>query len=500
MAWCKKDVLSIDLIEKSDPQEYWKYWKNHRKRPNTTPGISAINFTTYFTKSDMPTEGQGSEFIQNITKLIDRYGDAFEIEINSTIVDILNVPVHLDEIQMSRWKLKTNKAPGIDLIQAEFYKYSDGILDKSLLFLFNSVMNAGEYPSSWCEGVVNPIYKQNSRLDPENYRKITITCALGKSFEIILNNRLTHAKKILQKEDPHQFGLKEKSRAIDCAFILNGVIDICAGRKRPLYACFVNFRSAFDKVNHHALMYKMLEQGIRGNFFNVVKSMFDNAKSRVKWGNALGKIFRNMHGVLQGAVISPTLLKIFLEDLCLYLDPENGIMAHNVRVSYLLFADDLVLFSESKSGVQKLLYGLQNFCQRWQMTVNLNKTKLCIFNEKYCINDNSGPILFNNNRYVKNIPTWVSLSLWVRIDLRPISQRNEIKHWMLYLLREKPCTKLWVHNKACTYNSKFSILKFNRYSTMARKFGIPGNKLTNLRLCIFAISSDLLESKYRFQH
>ena len=52
-----------------------------------------------------------------------------------------------------------------------------------------------------------------------------------------------------------------------------------------------------------------------------------------------------MHGVLQGGVISPTSFKIFLEDLCLYLDPENGVMVHNVRVSYLLFADDLVLFS-----------------------------------------------------------------------------------------------------------------------------------------------------------
>ena len=30
------------------------------------------------------------------------------------------------------------------------------------------------------------------------------------------------------------------------------------------------------------------------------------------------------------------------------------------------------------------------------MTVNLNKTKLCIFKDKYCINDNNGPILFNN--------------------------------------------------------------------------------------------------------
>ena len=29
------------------------------------------------------------------------------------------------------------------------------------------------------------------------------------------------------------------------------------------------------------------------------------------------------------------------------------------------------------------------------MTVNLNKIKLYIFNDKYCINDKSGPILFN---------------------------------------------------------------------------------------------------------
>ena len=53
--------------------------------------------------------------------------------------------------------------------------------------------------------------------------------------------------------------------------------------------------------------------------------------------------------------------RFFLEYLCLYLDTENGIMVYNVRVSYLLFAEDLVLFSESKSGVQKLLYGLRNF-------------------------------------------------------------------------------------------------------------------------------------------
>ena len=54
----------------------------HNKWQNETPGISAIDFTSYFTKSDTATEKQGTEFFQYIPKLIDRYGDAFEIETN----------------------------------------------------------------------------------------------------------------------------------------------------------------------------------------------------------------------------------------------------------------------------------------------------------------------------------------------------------------------------------------------------------------------------------
>ena len=46
----------------------------------------------------MATEGQNTEFIQNITKLIDRYSDAFEIEISIVIWDILNAPVVFGEI------------------------------------------------------------------------------------------------------------------------------------------------------------------------------------------------------------------------------------------------------------------------------------------------------------------------------------------------------------------------------------------------------------------
>ncbi len=45
----------------------------------------------------------------------------------------------------------------------------------------------------------------------------------------------------------------------------------------------------------------------------------------------------------------------------------------------MLFADDTALFSESATGLQCLLDGLQTYCNRWGITVNKSKTKVVIF-------------------------------------------------------------------------------------------------------------------------
>ena len=67
-------------------------------------------------------------------------------------------------------------------------------------------------------------------------------------------------------------------------------------------------------------MYKLFVKGVRGRYFKVIKDMFDNSKSRVKYNSQLSDIFENLHGALQGGVISPTLFNFFLDDLGEYLD------------------------------------------------------------------------------------------------------------------------------------------------------------------------------------
>ena len=50
----------------------------------------------------------------------------------------------------------------------------------------------------------------------------------------------------------------------------------------------------------------------------------------------------------------------------------------------MLFADDLILVSETAFNLQKLITGLETYCEHWQMAVDLLKTEICVFHKKFC--------------------------------------------------------------------------------------------------------------------
>ena len=184
--------------------------------------------------------------------------------------------------------------------------------------------------------------------------------------------------------------------------MLNGIIQKCKLNGRPLYACFVDFKSAFDFVNRSALLFKLYSNGVQGKFLQTLKSMFQNARSRVKWGGKIGELFENAYGVLQGGVLSPTLFKLFLDDMTGYLNRNSGVGIGNIKIDYLLFADDLVLLSESPSGLQNLINGVEKFCSQWHMLVNLTKTKVVLLNNTFVPIQNRGiRFKFNNQKKEK---------------------------------------------------------------------------------------------------
>ena len=56
-------------------------------------------------------------------------------------------------------------------------------------------------------------------------------------------------------------------------------------KKGKAYACSVDFTKAFDSIWHEGLFYRLLNSGIGGKTYDVIKSMYTNSKCAVKIGD-----------------------------------------------------------------------------------------------------------------------------------------------------------------------------------------------------------------------
>ena len=110
--------------------------------------------------------------------------------------------------------------------------------------------------------------------------------------------------------------------------------------------------------------------------------MYSNGKSTVKIDNKLTKFFTCHAGVKQGCMLSPTLFNFYLSDLPKFLNTASStdIMLGEKYVNCLLYADDLVIFSRSAKSLQIILNKLESFCENADLSANLDKTKIMIFN------------------------------------------------------------------------------------------------------------------------
>ena len=69
-------------------------------------------------------------------------------------------------------------------------KNGQSILLPSLKKMLNACLSSGRYPEIWADGYITTIHKANDIADPNNNRGITVTSAVEKVFNSILNSRL----------------------------------------------------------------------------------------------------------------------------------------------------------------------------------------------------------------------------------------------------------------------------------------------------------------------
>ena len=88
-------------------------------------------------------------------------------------------------------------------------------------------------------------------------------------------------------------------------------------------------------------------------------------------------------GVRQGDPLSPTLFNLYINDLVLTLKekcPTFKFGDHSINS--LLYADDMVVFTENEQDLQLCLNTIENWCKQWRVKVNEGKSKILHFRRK----------------------------------------------------------------------------------------------------------------------
>ena len=207
-----------------------------------------------------------------------------------------------------------------------------------------------------------------------------VSC-FAKLYTTILNNRLKQWASENDGITDAQFGFKSNHSTIDAIFVLKHLIDTHIQSKENLYCAFIDLKKAFDSISRVGLWYKLIHAGIDGKLFRSIRSLYAEVSLCVKGLTSLTDVFSCDIGLLQGEIMSPILFSLFLGDIEMHLvDRGNeGSTIEQLSIYLLLFADDAVIFSETAEGLQKSLDNFKIYCKKWNLTVNVEKTKNVVF-------------------------------------------------------------------------------------------------------------------------
>lgn len=376
---CKRqfDIENTKNLEKcrfKNAKLYWRMLKSTSGIKTST--VSLSTFEDYFKSINNP-EDQFFNPDEDIIYFNERYVNS-EFQ---TMFHELDVQINEAEIYTAISQLQSGRSSGPDNLLNEYFIHGKQCIVPILFVLFNKIFDTGYFPDSWSEGFVIPLHKKGSKNDPNNFRGITLLSVLGKLFTRIINNRLKNWAECYNVYIEAQAGFRTHMSTVDNIFVLHGLITHMINNGKKLYTGMVDFSKAFDYVVRDNLWFKLIKLGIRGKILKVIKTMYSSIKSRVKQLNTLSNEFPCLLGVRQGECLSPFLFSMFLNDIeeHFMLHGYKAIDIYMTKLFILLYADDIVILSETAEGLQNGFDILVEYCERWKLKVNVEKTKVMVF-------------------------------------------------------------------------------------------------------------------------
>ena len=271
----------------------------------------------------------GNELQSEIPDYGHKYRDYMPQRINQSFY---LEPITSNDIKYEIKRLKHNKSPGHDLIGSKVKKLCPEIFATNLSKIYNWGIENGKYPDDLKIAKVIALYKKGVKYDPNNYRPISLLSHFDKIFEKILCGRLVsflERNKILYC---YQYGFRKLYSTVLALIEITDHIKRLLDEKNYVISIFIDFKKAFDTVDHEILLYKLECYGIRVLVNDFFRSYLTNRRQYTVINGVNSDLRTVSCGVPQGSVFGPLCFLLYINDL-------YRSIGHN---AVRLYADDTI--------------------------------------------------------------------------------------------------------------------------------------------------------------
>ncbi|KAK3570848.1 hypothetical protein QTP86_028265 [Hemibagrus guttatus] len=279
--------------------------------------------------------------------------------------------IRKDEVRKALKRMKSGKAVDPDDIPVEVWKCLGEAAVEFLTSLFNRVLESERMPEEWRRSVLVPIFKNKGDVQScSNYRGIKLMSHTMKLWERVVEARLRKVVEICEQ----QYGFMPRKSTTDAIFALRILMEKYRDGQRELHCVFVDLEKAYDRVPREELWYCMRKSGVAEKYVRVVQDMYERSRTVVRCAVGQTEEFKVEVGLHQGSALSPFLFAIVMDQLSEEVRQESPWT--------MMFADDIVICSESREQVEENLQRWRFALERRGMKVSGSKTEYMCVNER----------------------------------------------------------------------------------------------------------------------
>ncbi|KAK3572156.1 hypothetical protein QTP86_022232 [Hemibagrus guttatus] len=279
--------------------------------------------------------------------------------------------IRKDEVRKALKRMKSGKAVGPDDIPVEVWKCLGEAAVEFLANLFNRVLESERMPEEWRRSVLVPIFKNKGDVQScSNYRGIKLMSHTMKVWERVVEARLRKVVEICEQ----QYGFMPRKSTTDAIFALRILMEKYRDGQRELHCVFVDLEKAYDRVPREELWYCMRKSGVAEKYVRVVQDMYERSRTVVRCAVGQTEEFSVEVGLHQGSALSPFLFAMVMDQLSQEVRQESPWT--------MMFADDIVICSESREQVEENLERWRFALERRGMKVSRSKTEYMCVNER----------------------------------------------------------------------------------------------------------------------